>query len=613
MCGITGYIGREAVDEGRVHATLGLMNRRGPDHQASLSFGHGENNVVLLHSRLSIIDLDPRSNQPFTVGDCTLVFNGEIYNYLELRERLQSKGVAFRTESDTEVLLQAYLAFGQSCVDQFEGMWAFAIFDRRAGVLFLSRDRFAEKPLYYCQTPQGFFFASEVKFISALSGRRFSPNMQHISRYLVNGYKSLYKTEDTFFNAVREVAYATSVAITGDLQIQTRRYWMPTCTPCSMAMDEAVDGFRQHLLESVKLRLRADVPLAFCLSGGVDSGALASIAAKRFNYKVTTFSIVDPDERYNESANIQATIDDLGCEHNIIKLHQADSLDGLERLVRSHGAPVYTISYYIHAMLSRAMSERGYKVAISGTAADELATGYYDHFNLHLYEMREHADHGKYLSDWSTHVRRFVRNPHLQNPDLYSKNPDFRDHIYLNSDIFASFLKQEFREAFYECRFCDSLLRNRMMNELFHEVIPAILHEDDLNSMFHSIENRSPYLDSRLFRFAYSIPTEHLIRDGYGKFILREAVKGILNEQVRTDRRKVGFNASVGSVFDLGCEQIRAQILDDGPIYQYVHKGKVEALLHKSAWSNSESKFLFSFVNAKIFLEVQVGHAGAAA
>ena len=613
MCGIAGYIGREAVDEGRVRAALGLMNHRGPDHQASLSVAHGENNVALLHSRLSIIDLDPRSNQPFTLGDCTLVFNGEIYNYLELRELLEAKGISFRTESDTEVLLQSYLTFGSSCVERFEGMWAFAIFDRRTGTLLLSRDRFAEKPLYYWRTPTEFFFGSEVKIISALSGQRFQPNMAQLSRYLVNGYKSLYKSGETFFEAVEEVPYATNLTIAKDLRLQEGRYWKPVCEPRPMTLTESIEGFRERLFESVRLRLRADVPLAFCLSGGVDSAALASIAAKQFSHTVSTFSIVDPDERYNEAANIQATVDDLACEHTIIRLERTDTLRQLEQLIRYHDAPLCTISYYVHAMLSRAIAEQGYKVAVSGTAADELVTGYYDHFLLHLYEMRGRPGYSACVDDWWTHVRPFVRNPHLREPELYFKNPDFREHIYLNSDIFASFLHDSFDEPFSETRFCGSPLRNRMMNELFHEVVPPILHEDDLNSMFHSVENRSPYLDKSLAEFAWSIPTEHLIRDGYGKFILRKAVEGVLNEQVRTDRRKVGFNASIGSVFDLDGAEIRGRILDAGPIYDYVHKHKVEALLNRGVWTNSESKFLFGLVNARIFLETRAEGVGAAA
>lgn len=605
MCGIAGYIGYSPQYKERVANTLSLMRNRGPDDQSYWSCEDGHLQVGLLHSRLSIIDLNERSNQPFTLDECTLVFNGEIYNYLELRAELEGRGIRFTTTSDTEVLLHSYLEYGEECVRHFEGMWAFAIYDRRAGKLFLSRDRFAEKPLYLLTTADGLYFGSEVKFLRALSGCPLTVNRRQVLRYLVNGYKSLYKQDETFFEEVQEVRFATNVTIGPNLVPRFVRYWQPTCTPRQMSLNEAIDGFRHSLMESVKIRLRADVPLAFCLSGGVDSSALVSIAAKVFNYDVATFSIIDSDERYNEYDNIKATIDDTGCKHTLIEIPQAETFTRLARLVQYHDAPVYTISYYIHAFLSEAISRAGYRVAFSGTSADEMVTGYYDHFNLHLYEMRNRPDYLQYLQDWKDGIGKVVRNPYLQQPELFLEQPDFRDHIYLNRDIFRDFLCVEFDEAFFEVDFgtC-SLLHKRMLNELFYEATPVILHEDDLNSMCYSVENRSPYLDTRLFQFAYSIPPEFLIRNGYGKFILREAVKGILNDKVRLDRQKKGFNASIHSLIDLGDPQAREFLLADGPIFELLDRQKIANFLnHDGSMPNSFSKFLFSFLSAKLFLE----------
>src|SRR5688572_11352706 len=170
MCGIAGYFGKSALDESRITAALARMKNRGPDHRGHETARAGDLVAQLLHGRLSIIDLDPRSHQPFVQDDCRLLFNGEIYNYVELRAELEKKGRKFRTSSDTEVLLQAYLEYGEDCVKKFEGMWAFAIFDPRQKKLFLSRDRFAEKPLYYMPWNGGWLFGSEVKFLSALAG-----------------------------------------------------------------------------------------------------------------------------------------------------------------------------------------------------------------------------------------------------------------------------------------------------------------------------------------------------------------------------------------------------------------------------------------------------------
>lgn len=604
MCGIAGYIGKARVGEDKINNTLYLMKNRGPDHRDYISYRDGDLNILLLHSRLSIIDLDERSNQPFTIGDYTVIFNGEIYNYVELRRQLEQEGVDFSTQSDTEVLLQYYIRYGDDCVNYFEGMWSFVIYDRAKKRLFLSRDRFAEKPLYYYLTKEGCFFGSEVKFIKALSGIKLDVNRQQILRYLVNGYKALYKTEDTFFTGLKELPYASNMIIDIDLNTQITRYWKPKWTPQEMTLPEAIDRFRERLLHGVKIRLRADVPLAFCLSGGIDSASIASIAAKVFNYDVATFSIIDKDPRYNEYQNIRATIDDISCKHTIIEIPQDRLFSRLEKLIRYHDAPVYTISYYIHSFLSEAIAENNYRVACSGTGADELVTGYYDHFNLYLYEMRNSSRYREYLNEWRQYTGKFVRNPYLQKPELYFNQPDFRSHIYLDNDVFAAMLKVDFHEDFNEIIYADSLLRSRMMNELFAESIPVILHEDDLNSMLYSVENRSPYLDTGLYEIAYSIPNEYLIQDGYAKYILREAVKGILNEQVRNDRKKVGFNASFNSLVDLEKKENRDFLLEDGSIFEIIDRDKIEPLLSINPMSNSYSKFIFSFFNAKIFLEM---------
>ena len=189
MCGIAGYIGIKKINNNTINQTLTLMRNRGPDHQDWCSFSVNETNVYLLHSRLSIIDLDERSNQPFSFNNCTLVFNGEIYNYIEVREKLKKRGHIFSTDSDTEVLIKAYIEYGEDCVDYFEGMWAIAIWDNRKKHLFLSRDRFAEKPLYYLKTDEGFYFGSEIKFIRMFYDKLLTVNQQHLLRYLIFGYK----------------------------------------------------------------------------------------------------------------------------------------------------------------------------------------------------------------------------------------------------------------------------------------------------------------------------------------------------------------------------------------------------------------------------------------
>ncbi|MDG1780226.1 MAG: asparagine synthase (glutamine-hydrolyzing) [Flavobacteriales bacterium] len=606
MCGIAGYIGQQSPNEQCISAALTSMFHRGPDANGHCVLEKDNGNVCLLHSRLSIIDLDERSNQPFEKGPIHLVFNGEIYNYVELRQQLISLGHSFQTDSDTEVLVASYLEWGANCTDKFEGMWSFALFDHRSETLMLSRDRFAEKPFYLHQTDNGLYFSSEVKALKALAGKRFNVNTDHVLRFVVNGHKSLYKTDQTFFEGVEELPFATNAFVNLQGKRKEEKYWTPSHQPKQMSMEEAIEGTRERLIESVKLRLRSDVPLAFCLSGGVDSASLVSIAAKEFNATAHTFSIIDSDHRYDEYDNIQATIKDTGCESTKIILEPGEeNITRLESLVDYHDAPVATISYFVHSFLSERIAENGFKISISGTAADELFTGYYDHYNLHLYEMRNHPSFARFKKEWETYPLQFVRHPDFRKFDLYFDDPAKRDHIYLNNTEFRSMLKKDFHEPFSETNYADDLLRSRMMNELFHEVVRVILHEDDLNSMKYSLENRSPFLDRNLFEWAYSIPSELLINEGYNKYILRQSMKGILNDKVRLSREKKGFNASINSIFDFNNPKHRSYFLDDSPIFDYFDKSKMEGMLNKGEYPNSYKKFLFSFINAKLFLEQQ--------
>ena len=603
MCGIAGYLGDAPPTPAQRAAALRALHRRGPDNAGEINFTLGRQRGCLLHTRLSILDLDPRSNQPFVRLGLSLAFNGEIYNHVEIREQLQTRGVGFRTTSDTEVLLEAWRHWGPDALDKLEGMWAFALHDARTQTLTLCRDRFAEKPLYYFSDDAGLYFASEVKAIEMLRGQRLAPNRRQMQRFLVNGYRSLSKHGDTFFEGLSELPAGCRMLIEADRQPRVERYWQPQYQPQPISREDAIAGIRERLIQAVKIRLRADVPLAFCLSGGVDSGALTSIAAKECNHQVASFSISDDDERYNERPNIQATIDDIGCAHTILPVPFNDARQRLEALIRYHDAPLYGISHLLYASLMERIAQAGFRVCVAGTGADELFTGYYDHFNLHLHALRNHPGFDDALAAWERGPGQFVRNPHLRNPRLYIENPDFREHNYLNRELFATLLIEPFDEPFIEHDFCDDLLRKRMLNEMFYESVSLNMHEEDLDAMYHSIENRSPYLDRNLFEFVYSIPSEHLIHDGYGKSLLRDATAGILNDQVRLDQHKRGFNASFGSLFDLRDPDTRAWLSEPSPIFELVERDKLPELLDAEELPNSLSKCLFTFVNLKLFLE----------
>ena len=301
---------------------------------------------------------------------------------------------------------------------------------------------------------------------------------------------------------------------------------------------------------------------------------------------------------------INCSVSDLSIPHVSVPINHHAFLPNLQTLITQHDAPVYTITYYAHWLLMSSISEHGYRVSISGTGADELFSGYYDHHLAFLHDIQDSPTLcQKYLRDWEQYVKPLVRNPYLKDPDLFVHNPDFRDHIYLNSEEFARHFHNDWKEPFTETKYVEDLLRNRMLNELFHEAIPVILHEDDLNSMYFSIENRSPFLDRNLFEFCNQIPTKYLMRNGFQKAVLRDSMRGIVPTPILDNRKKVGFNAPILSFLDVDNPDIKSYLLDNSPIFEHIHKDKIEVLIQKPELPNSESKFLFYFLCSKIFLE----------
>lgn len=608
MCGIAGYYGPAKLPPERIRAALALMRRRGPDAEGDWHHSTARGwHVHLLHSRLAIIDLDPRANQPFASGPGMLSYNGEIYNYLELRAAFERASEALRTSSDTEVLARMLAEEGPETLARCEGMWGLAWFDTVSGQLTLSRDRFGEKPLYFHRDGDAIYFGSEVKFLFALMRRRLPVNEDHLKRYLVNGYKALYKTPAAFFHGLESVRAGCWLSVDTAGRIAEQPFWQPSfpSKPADMSFQEAVAGTIERLTRSVELRLRAEVPVAFSLSGGVDSPALIAIAKRKLGYDVHGFTIMNTDARYEEREMVDLVVRDVNVRHTPIPVDTTDFLPNLRELVRYHDAPVHTITYYAQWRVMEAVKNAGYKVAVSGTGADELFSGYYDHHNAYLAAMAESdpARHATATAEWRAVVRPIVRNPYLRDPDYFIRRPSARDHVYLDADSFSAMLVRPWSEPFSEESYTTPLLRNRMANEMFHESVPVILHDDDLNAMYYSIENRSPYLDSALFDWCQQIPTRHLVRNGRAKAVLRDAVRGIVPDAVIDNPRKVGFNAPLFDYLNVRSNAVRKELLSDGAIFDIVRREAIEPMLDRPELPNSQSKFLFNFLNARIFLE----------
>jgi asparagine synthase (glutamine-hydrolysing) len=600
MCGISGFIGKEKISKGIIGYSLNLMKNRGPDFQDYEEIKvNNSTNLYFLHSRLSILDLQKRSNQPFKKKHITLIFNGEIYNYKEKKKDLEELGYKFYTESDTEVLANAYLHYGEKCVNYFEGMWAFALWDDKIKKLLLSRDRFGEKPLFFYKNQKGIYFGSEIKFIKSLSSDNFRINTDKININLLHGYKSIFHDNTSYFKNILFLESGHNFIIDSNLNKKKYKYWNPAIKQNkNLSYQEACEGVNFYLKKSLKIRLRSDVPIAFCLSGGVDSSLLTSVAVKEFNVKATSYSIIDKDKRYNEEQNIAATIKDLKCKNNLIHLNYEDTLFNLKKLVQYHESPISTISYLAHSFLSQKISKDKFKVAISGTGADELFTGYYHHHLLYLKILKNNKIFKNKFSEWKKYVRPLVRNHNLRSLNLLHKKNNYEDINFIKNFV-VNTVKKNVEKKF----FGTDMLRNKMLNELFYEVIPVTLHHDDLNSMYYSIENRNPFLDKNLFEFTNSIPSLFLINNGYQKSILRDSFKNVLNDKVRLDRQKKGFNASINTIINFKDPAINDYFFNkNSEINDFVNMQKIKKEIFSNN-TNQFSKFVFSVLNTKIFLE----------
>ena len=490
----------------------------------------------------------------------------------------------------------------QNCVNYFEGMWAFVIFDINKNRLFFSRDRFGEKPLFYYLNKKSFYFGSEPKFIFSLLGKKIEPNMKQIQRLMCNGFRSIYKKNQTFFSDLNELRPASNIIFDKPEKFKINKYWNLKFNPINDSLRNIKENLKVLIDNSLKLRLRSDVPIAFCLSGGIDSSTLVSMA-KRNGAEVKTFSIIDSDERYDESKNINSLVDSLSLDHISIKTSSENFFERMSRQIKYFDAPIPTISYYVHNFLTERMKSRGFSVSISGTGADEIFSGYYDHYSYWLASMHNENNFNALYDQWKNSYGKFVENPLIKDLSNFLNDKKFNKHLYQSRTKFENLFNFEFNENFEEDFYTDDILRNRMINELSSEVVPVILFADDLNSMMYSIENRSPFLDKSLVEYAYTIPSKYLIKDGFPKWLLRNFDDSLLPDKIRNDKRKRGFNTSINSVFDKNNPDFYNWMLKDNKIFEIVNKKKFKKFIDNDFKDNSNSKFIFNFISNKIFLE----------
>lgn len=604
MCGILAYIGKEDFSSKKTSELLKLMKNRGPDNQEFRKFNFKKKNIFLFHSRLKIIDLKNRSNQPFKKYNKVMIYNGEIYNFLELKETLKKLGYNFETSSDTEVLLTAYQHYGKNFTNLLNGMWAFIIYDIIKNKIVLSKDLFGEKPLYYYKNNKGYYFSSEIKYIRYLTKEKIKINYSKIKKNLEFGYKILNTDNETYFKNL----YSFPKSSIGELNLsdnkfRIKKFWKPKVKiNYKFNYKYFCIRLKNLLINSLKKRIISDVPLAVSLSGGIDSSIIAGLLKKKLKKKkLKCFSLIDRD-RYNEEFFIKKTEKFLKIQSECIKINYKNFFLKLKNQIKYHDQPISTITYFAQNFLIKKVKRKKFKVILSGTGADEQFTGYYDHF-LQFFKNPENRTK-KNIESWKQGVRKFINNKNLRNYQLYSDKKNKYLNIFLNNRNKFKVFKYKKQKINNEKIFTNEHLRNRMLNEIFYEITPITLMHEDLNCMENSIENRSPFLDKKIFEFANSIPTKFLISGNYQKKILRDAFKDVLDPTVRNNKRKIGFNASL-SLFlhNENKNSIKNFFIKDKVMKNLIDMKKLYNNLNEYKKDISFNKFLFSIISTKVFLE----------
>ncbi len=550
MCGIAGIIGNRAVNPAAVEHMNKLQEHRGPDDEGLWRSTDGK--VVLGHRRLSIIDTSPAGHQPMASGPQVITFNGEIYNYLEIAEKLKAKGVQLETASDTEVLLKAYQHWGERALDELNGMFAFAIYDAEQHRLFCARDRFGEKPFLFHRSKAYFAFASEYKALLTLENVSSTYDQNRMLRFLYHPTQGLDDDIQTLFDDIKQLPPGHSLTLdTETLEYKIQRYWdvVPNEMYAKMSEQDAQIHFRELFSDTIKLRMRSDVPVGSCLSGGLDSSAIVCIAkellGKDSSYDVFTGRF--PGTESDEWSWAKQIIEYTNTESHVTEPTAEDFSADLGQFMWHNELPVGSSSQYAQWCVFRLAKEAGITVLLDGQGGDELLGGYEQYFEKYIASLSSNINaerakiEARYPLSLLTNSQSIKRNlPQGLRHFLAGITGTGSDFSFGLTRSAAAMLHQNLPPA-PENAAAFHPLAGALYQEMLHTHLPVLLRYGDRNSMAHSREVRLPFCDHRLAEFTFSLPPEYLMGGAETKRLLRGATKGLLPENVRTRWNKQGF------------------------------------------------------------------------
>jgi asparagine synthase (glutamine-hydrolysing) len=626
MCGILGKIGD--VDEARFVEALNLMTHRGPDASDMFHLG----NVHLGHRRLSIIDLSETANQPMSYANHThtIVYNGEVYNFLEIRARLEKEGYQFQTDGDTEVLLTAYVAWGESFLTELNGMFAFAIVEHATQDVFLARDRLGIKPLYFVEEEDTFAFASEPKSLIHLSDKRFTLNLDAVCSYLCFRYPV---ARQSFFEGIEALPPGFLMRVSGGNIVEKKQYWSLADVleqPVIEDPAQAVDELKALFKSSIEYRMIADVPVGAYLSGGVDSSAIAALMSQMSTQPVRTFTIGFPEEGFNEFEYSRIVAEQYKTSHEEILIDAKKYMGTLKEMIEIKDAPLGVPNEVPLFLMSQALKKH-ITVVLSGEGADEIFGGYgrifrsADDWPL-LNEWKENgfeteSELGQRLQErygqcFESKLEHFF---HLYRYTPMATMQTLIDQSHLDAFVEGPTM-QTFSDTFGEVADEDFAIQMMYVFERLH--LPGLLQRVDATTMGTSVEARVPFVDHRLVEFAFRLSKDLKLRWNDGpvsgmigadisevhdtpKWILKEAMSDVLPDEILY-RRKVGFPVPlakwVGS--DIA-ETIREKVNGGRLMTAGILKSEgVEHLFSSETEKSKNAMLLWMLYNLEVFLEL---------
>ncbi|RLJ22073.1 asparagine synthase (glutamine-hydrolyzing) [bacterium endosymbiont of Escarpia laminata] len=617
MCGIAGFILNNPIEspQALLKQMADQIVYRGPDDEGFYATGSGDGrySVGLAHCRLSIIDLggghQPMANHR---GTTQVVFNGEIYNYRELRRELESKGYVFHTTSDTESLLAAYDEWGESCVDKLEGMFAFALWDEERQQLFIARDRFGKKPFYFWRRGDEFIFGSEIKNLLVHERVAREVDRSAVWEYLAYRYVPWPRT---LFQGIEKLPPgACAVWKNGELVV--RRYYTPPDRDprrSTVAVADPVAGFMRELDQAVESRMVADVPFGAFLSGGIDSSAIVGLMSRHSNAPIKTFSVGFQESTYSELGYAKSIADQFNTDHHELTVSQAHLMDELPKLVRFRDAPVAEpsdIPIYLLSLEAR----KTVKMVLTGEGSDEFLGGYPKH------GFDRYAEYYRYVPDLLQapinslvnalpykfrRVKTAVANLSLKQWE--ERMPRWFGALnWRDREALAAFRVdgyQAFEGPPHDVAADNSNLRRILYFDQTSWLPDNLLERGDRMTMAASLEARMPFMDHNLAAYISSLPDDCRIRNGSTKWLLREGMKQILPESI-LERPKVGFRVPVNEWFqgpmrDYLCDHLLSA---DSRTAAYFNRPVLERYVndHVNGVQNHE-KLLWALLNLEIW------------